>query len=477
MQKTGYLIAIAIATLATALYMFQSPGAEGDRLSYQTQLVALGDIESLVNASGAIKPMVTVEVGSELSGVISELLVDFNSSVKKGQLIARLDSRTVRARLRQAEADLAMAKANLAQQQASLARSGAQLTRAQNAHKRQRELLARQLTSEADVDNSRANLLVAEAEAALSQALVSASRAQIQQREAQLEQANLDLERTDIRSPLAGMIINRQVDVGQTVAASLSAPVLFVIAQDLSRMQIEADIDEADIGKLKQGQLVRFTVDAYPTVKYQGDVLQVRKAAKTVSNVVTYTVIIAANNANGSLLPGMTANVDIILGRQADVLKVPNAALRFRPAKMSASESRGEQRLNLQIMNLNLDEEQKKLVAPIVESFLAELKAFREENKGSWNADRGINRLRQKLNNQLKAVLTESQFDQFRTAGRQHRKSGGSGGEVWILQDGAPKRVAVQMGLAGDEYTEVLGETLKQGDAVIVRVSRQAAPS
>lgn len=324
---------IAAITVAAILVVSWLNSAEQQPpIEYQTQAISLGAIESVVNTAGSTKAVVTVEVGTEVSGLITKLYVDFNDQVTQGQAIAQLDDRSYQARLRQAQADVTMAKANVAQQQAGLTKSQTELARAERAYTRQQQLITQQLTNQTELDNALASFDTAKAQIALSEALIQSAQAQLQQRHAQLEQAQLDLDRTIIRSPVNGTVIDRQVDIGQTVAASLSAPTLFTIAQDLSQMQIEADVDEADIGKIEQGQPVRFQVDAFPERQFRGQVQQVRKAASNVANVVTYKVIINAPNQQQLLLPGMTANLNIIRGQKQDILRVPNAALRFKPA-------------------------------------------------------------------------------------------------------------------------------------------------
>ena len=465
-------------TLAAFFYYLARTDSDSHNLRYQTQEITSGTIESTVNASGTITPVVTVEVGSELSGVISQLKADFNSQVEKGQLIAKLDSRTIRARLQQAEADLAMARALLEQQRAGLKRALAQLTFAKYQFDRQSELFERQLVSQSEVDNKRAMLRMAEADAELSRAQIKASDAQLLQRQAQLEQAELNLERTEIRSPVSGIVINRQVDIGQTVAASLSAPLLFEIAQDLAQMQIEADVDEADIGKLRRGQYVRFQVDAYPAREFEGQISQIRKASTTVSNVVTYKVIISAENADQSLMPGMTANVDIILGKKENVLRVPNTALRFRPANASLLSGRSALPFKEFVSALDLRGQQKQNVDLILKEFDDEMKAFKEKSIGDWRSEKRLEQIRQKLTNQLKLTLSQEQFEQF-SSKRNHASRGNQAnmnhslGEVWILKDGSPNRILVNTGLSNNEYTELIGDKLSAGTSVIVRVSRR----
>jgi HlyD family secretion protein len=289
---------VAVFTVAASLaaagvwYVARDDAAAAVAGSFQTQPASVGRIESIVNTAGTIRPVVIVEVGSELSGLISELNADFNSEVTSGQVIARIDDRTIRTRLRQIEADIVSARANQEQQRANVNRARADLDLARSEVARLRELTQRQLVSQAETDKAEANLKIADAQLEVANAQLTAAGASILQREAQLEQVNLDLERSYIRSPVDGMVINRQVDVGQTVAASLTAPTLFEIAQDLTKMQIEADVDEADIGQIRDGLSARFTVDAHPNRTFDGTVRQVRKAATVTNNVVTYKVII-----------------------------------------------------------------------------------------------------------------------------------------------------------------------------------------
>jgi HlyD family secretion protein len=275
----------------------------GDTPQYQTALVTRGALTQVVTATGQLNPVVSVQVGSQISGIIQKLFADFNSRVKAGQVIAQLDSSTYVATLRQAEGELANARAGL-----ELARVKAS---------RASELRAKDLIPEAEHDQAQADLHQAEAAVMI--------------REASVRKAAVDVERCTITAPIDGVVISRSVDVGQTVAASLSAPTLFVIANDLAKMQINASVAEADIGGVEVGQEVNFTVDAFPSERFHGRVVQVRNSPVTVQNVVTYDTIIEVANPELKLKPGMTANVSIVLAGRENVLTVPNAALRFRP--------------------------------------------------------------------------------------------------------------------------------------------------
>jgi HlyD family secretion protein len=313
--------------------------------AYRTAKVEKGSLTASVAASGTLQPVMSVQVGTQVSGQLKEVLVDFNSTVRKGDLIARIDPETFEYRVRQAQADLDAARAQVLTQQATIAAQRAtqsqfevSLADARRDLERKEQLQAKNFISGADVDKARAtaNALAEQVKAAMAQVDVARANAGnvaavVKQREASLAQARAELERTAIRAPVTGIVIKRSVDKGQTVAASLQAPELFIIAENLSDMRVDTAIDESEIGKIKTGQRASFTVDAFPGKTFDGKVQQVRKAAQTVSNVVTYLVEVSAPNPDLLLLPGMTANVRIVTEVREAVLKVPNAALRFRP--------------------------------------------------------------------------------------------------------------------------------------------------
>ena len=276
---------------------------------YQSVTVTRGPITQAVTATGTLNPVVNVQVGSQVSGNIQKLFVDFNSKVKEGDIVAQIDPVLFQATVTQAEGELASAQAALQLAQLNAARTEA--------------LVAKQNSSRADLDQARATLQQAEATVRI--------------RQGALDKARADLEHCAIKSPVDGVVISRNVDVGQTVAASLQAPVIFTIANDLANMQINTAVAEADVGAIAVDQEVEFTVDAFPNRTFRGKVVQVRNAPTTVQNVVTYDTIIGVNNADLKLKPGMTANVSIIIAHKPDVLRMPNAALRYRPANAAAA--------------------------------------------------------------------------------------------------------------------------------------------
>ena len=298
---------------------------------YETARVDRGRIVAQVTATGTLSALVTVQVGSQVSGRIQQLFVDFNSPVKKGQLIAKIDPQLFQATLEQARANHIAARADLARAKVQAADAARQLART-------RSLAERKLVAQADLDTAQAT-----AEGA--QAGVDAAAGKVEQARASLQQAQVNLAYTNIISPINGTVISRSVDVGQTVAASLQAPTLFVIAEDLAKMQVDTSVAEADIGKLRAGMDASFTVDAFPGRRFRGTVRQIRNAPQNVQNVVTYDAVVDVGNPDLELRPGMTANVSFVFADRADVLRVPNGALRFRPsAELQAGASRRRRR-------------------------------------------------------------------------------------------------------------------------------------
>lgn len=326
MKKIVIISGIIIVIVVAGFILFRSTGNEP---KFRTDKIIRGDIQMAVTATGTVNPVTTVLVGTQVSGTIKELYVDFNSPVKKGQLIARIDPALFEAQVNQAKANFLSAKANLE-------KAGATLVDAKRTMDRNKELFSRNLVARSDLDTAETNYETANAS-------VSAAKSQVAQTEAALNLAETNLRYTKIVSPVDGIVISRNVDVGQTVAASFQTPTLVTIAQDLTKMQIDTNVDEADIGKVLVGQDVEFTVDAYPDSTFKGKVWQVRNAPITIQNVVTYDVVIIVGNPELKLKPGMTANVSIIISTKKDVLKIPNAALRFKPSEKgpTAPEKKG----------------------------------------------------------------------------------------------------------------------------------------
>jgi HlyD family secretion protein len=318
MRKAIWILSVLVVAIAIGGYVFFS-GERKLPVRYKSAPIQRGSIVSAVTATGSINPMTTVQVGSQVSGMIESLHADFNSSVTRGQVVARIDPFPYRAKRDQASANLANAKAALIKAKVDLSQRKRELDRVQS-------LLKQEFVSQAEVDTA----LTAH-EGAI--ATLAVAEAAVKQAAAALESAELDLTYTVIRSPVDGNVISRQVEVGQRLSASFSIPTLFLIAEDLTQMQVDAAVSESDIGGMSIGKEATFTVDAYPGLQFQGRVRQVRNAPVSIQNVVTYDVVIGVENKDLRLKPGMTANVAIIVAQKDNALKVPNAALRFTPAK------------------------------------------------------------------------------------------------------------------------------------------------
>lgn len=318
MQRGSVIISVLAVGLAVGGYMFFN-GERKVPVRYRTAAVERGSVVSIVSATGTINPVVSVQVGSQVSGMIKSLHADFNSRVKAGDIVAVIDPEPFKARRDQAASNLEMARANVARAKTDWAQRKRELDRV-------RSLIDQNYVSQNDVDVAVTNAQGAEAQ-------VRVAEAQVRQAEAALNSADLELKYTTIRSPVDGIVVARNIEVGQTVAASFATPNLFLIALDLTKMQVDTNVSESDIGGMVEGKDATFTVDAYPGVKFSGTIRQVRLAPINVQNVITYNVVVAVDNQDLRLKPGMTANVAIVVAQKDQVLKVPNSALRFTPPK------------------------------------------------------------------------------------------------------------------------------------------------
>jgi HlyD family secretion protein len=434
------VLILLIALGAGGFYWYKS---NGPAASYRTAAVERGELLSTISSTGTLNAVVTVQVGTQVSGTIQQLLVDYNSPVKKGMLVARIDPATFDAKMKQAQADLESSRASVLNQRASVAKAQAELVNARANVVRQQVALrdarikldsrtrlfqeggisqeerdssqAAFDSAEAQLDAARAGVNSAQASLEVSQAMFTAAEAQVRQKQAVLDQANVDLQNTYIRAPLDGVVVSRSVDVGQTVAASLQAPTLFLIAQDLTKMQVDTAVDEADISRVKLDQEGTFTVDSHPGHFFRGRVVQIRQAPQVVQNVVTYTTVVAVSNGELKLKPGMTANVKILVERRENALLVPNAAFRVRlnsaPGGSAAPQTAAR---------------------PLQPGMPPPMMAGGRPPEGGQR--------------------------QVAPGGRQR---------VWVLQDGKPIERQVQIGLSDGQKTEIL-DGLTESDKVIV---------
>lgn len=480
------LTAVVVLAAAFAGWQLLKPREAKD--PYRTEAVTQGDITKSVSASGSLQALVTVDVGSQISGQIQQVFVDFNDPVRKGQVLATLDPQTYESRLRQGQAEIQARQANVAQAQA-------QLAEAQAAYNRTKALYDRGIMAKAALDSAEAALKTARAN-------VQAARATVAQSRASLASTQTDLGRTKIVAPIDGVVISRSIEPGNTVAASLQAPVLFQIAQDLSKLEVKITVDEADIGQVSEGQTVRFTVDAFPDDTFTGEVTQVRKQPETSANVVAYVVIAQAENPGGKLMPGMTANADIVLERRNGVLKVPAAALRWAPADQQpqtqarggmmgpgsaplgmggggqrqgggqgagGARQGGGMMMGRIVEQLDLDAGQQKKAEAIFAEARAKAQAAAS---GDPQARRQAMRAAmQEAMARLEPILKPDQKEKLvalraRMAAGGPRQGGFTAGVVYVLRDGKPVAVPVRVGASDGSYTQVVGD-IKAGDLVI----------
>jgi HlyD family secretion protein len=495
-----------LAAAAASWWWFQARNGDAAP-KYRLAKVERGPLAAAVAASGTLNAVTTVQVGSQVSGQVKEILADFNTAVKKDQIIARIDPATFELRVAQARADLDAAKSavmvarsGLAAQQAEMGRIKVNLADAQRDFERKRTLVEKNFISPAELDKARTvfdatreQLNAVQAQLKVNEAQIDSALAAVKQRESLLKQAEVDLERTIIRAPVDGTVILRNIDAGQTVAASLQAPVLFTIAQDLRDMQVEAAIDEADVGRLQVGQSATFTVDAFPRRSFSGEIRQIRKSPVNVQNVISYTVVISASNPDLALLPGMTANVRIVVDRRDGVLKVANAALRFRPstapaeAKEAAPAAASPQQTGgvaAQAFRQRLfgelkpDDTQRAKLEQIFDDTREKLAKVRDI-ANEQERRRLVERIRTESRTRIADILTPAQMPVYE---RLVAELGGRGagqsaaGRVWVLdENGQPKAVDVRTGLSDGTGTEIAEGALKEGAEVILGAADTSA--
>ena len=483
------LLGIAVvAILGGGAWWWTARKGEAADSAYRTATIERGDIRVAISATGTLSAISTVTVGSQISGQVTDVLVDYNSEVKKGEVLARIDPSTYEAQIEQGNAQIANAQASLKQAQATLAN-------AELDYMRKADLGRQKLVAQSDVDLARAARDQARAQ-------VNAAQASIRQQTASTQTTRVNLDRTVIRSPVDGVVLTRTIEPGQTVAASLQAPELFTIAEDLSKMKIELAVDEADIGQVKVGQAVSFTVDAFADRQFRGQVQQVRLSATTTSNVVTYPVVVSVDNSDGTLLPGLTVNAEIEVSKRDDILKVSNAALRYKPtgeaatATAAAQAPQGGQNrgggigddLARVAGSLQLKPDQQA-------AFDAALTALRErqaarmaqaQQRGAsmfggaprpgGNAGGGSGAMQAQMRQRM-AERMQQDFAPFRATLDDTQKQrwdaelrallGAKRAPIYTLVNGKPEMVQVRIGASDGTSTEVSG-AVKEGDVVVV---------
>ncbi len=502
----GKLIAV-LALLAAAgggWAWYASRGAAGET-KYRTAKLERGPLQAVVVASGTLAAVTTVQVGSQVSGQVLEIFADFNTQVKKDQVIARIDPQSFELRVNQTRADVdaarsavAVAVSGLAAQRAEVGRVKVNLADAERDLNRKKMLVEKNFISPAELDKARTlydsmreQLKAVEAQIEVNASQIASAQATVKQREALLKQAQVDLERTIIRAPVNGTVILKNIDAGQTVAASLQAPVLFTIAQDLRDMQVEAAIDEADVGRLRVGQQANFTVDAFARRNFSGEIRQIRKSPVNVQNVISYTVVISAANPDQSLLPGMTANVRVVVDSRDNVLKVANAALRFRPGGASAAPGAANgqpaqqaggnaaQQFRQRVFEeLKPDEPQKAKLEQIFDEARQKMAQLRDLPKDGDRRKAG-ERLRAESRTRVMEILTDAQkpaYERLLAELGGGRPGASAAGRVWIPgPDGQPRAVEVRTGLTDGTSTEIAEGPLKEGDEVILGIGEAPA--
>lgn len=419
----GVIILVVIVGIVTGFTLFNRDNNKG--MQYKKEAIEKGDIEALVITTGTLNPVTVVDVGSQVSGIINKLYVDFNSKVKEGQVVAELDQSQFRTRVKQNEANYRSSKA-------SLEKANITFENVEKKFDRAKSLFEKKLISYEEKESVETQYYSAKAD-------ISSAESRLEQAKSQLDSSQVDLTYTVIKSPIDGVVIDRRVNIGQTVAASFQAPVLFQIANDLSKMQMECSVDEADIGRIKEGQKVKFTVDAFPNENFTGIVSQVRYSPEIVQNVVTYPTIVEVDNPEMKLRPGMTATVSVVTGEAKNVLRVPNSALRFNP-DLSPEEMR-----------------------ELMESMRQEMMAKRQGSKQA----KASRQERDPGNQDAKRPASGQQSSHMRSFGMQGRQMR-QASRVWVEDEsGKLKLIFIRTGVTDNTYTEVKGGSLKEGQEVI----------
>jgi HlyD family secretion protein len=444
-KKVIWIIAALVVVTGGILGLTVLKNGKDNQPKYRTEAIGRGDIEALVVTAGTLNPIETIDIGAQVSGKITKLNADYNSPVKAGDVVAELDQEQLKMKIQQNEASYQTRVAGLEQAKVTLQTSS-------KAYDRAKALFAKNLLSAEEMDTAEATYLNAKS------SLVSA-QASLSQAKSSLDQSKVDLSYAIIRSPVDGVVITRKVSMGQTLQSGFNVPVLFQVATDLTKMQVECDVDESDIGKVKEGQKVRFTVEAYPNEAFNGFVKQVRVSPTTVQNVVTYSTIVNVDNPEKKLLPGMTATVSIIVGEAKNVLRVSNAALRFTP-DLSAEELQALQKETMDRMMAQRQAQGGQTGQPGAAPQGGQAAGGPRPNGQAGQAGQG------------------GQTGQ-RTFNRQGGQGGGQSRQIPHVftqdKDGKLHMAILRTGVSDTSYTEIVRSELKEGDVVLVGTQTGAA--
>lgn len=421
MKKKVIIGAVVIVVIAGIVFGFTYFNRNGNSdLKYEKAVIDKGTITALVDTTGTLNPVTIVDVGSQVSGKIDKIYVDFNSQVKQGQLLAEIDQSPFLTKVQQNEA-------NFLSSEAAVEKAKVTLENTEKQYQRAKSMFDKELISFEQFEATETQYFAAKSD-------VLAARARLEQAKAQLDASKVDLEYTIIKSPIDGVVINRNINAGQTVAASFQAPVLFQIANDLTKMQVECSVDEADIGKVKEGQKVRFTVDAFPDEDFNGTVRQVRYSPEVIQNVVTYTTIVDVENPEMKLRPGMTATVSIVVGEAQNALRVLNSALRFQPSP------------------------------EVLQALFEEMRRERQATGGGSSPAEG-----QTTNKKPSQTAQSNRLANFQMGSGALRERMKDRARVWIEdENGKLRMVFIQTGVTDNIYTEIIGGDIQEGQEIII---------
>jgi HlyD family secretion protein len=417
----GIVVLVVAAGIVFGFTYFNRNNNNG--IQYELTAIDKGTVTALVDTTGTLNPVITVDIGSQVSGKIENIYVDFNSPVKAGQILTELEQLTFQTKVQQNEANYLSSVATLDKSKVSLENSNKKYERAKS-------LFEKDLISYEELESAEVQYLSAKAD-------LQSSEARLEQAKAQLETSKVDLSYTIIKSPIDGVVINRNINVGQTVAASFQAPVLFQVANDLTKMQVECSVDEADIGRVKEGQTAQFTVDAFPNENFTGVVKQVRYSPEVIQNVVTYTTIVDVDNPDIKLRPGMTATISIVVGEAKNALRVPNSALRFQPPP--------------EVLQALFEEMRREMQAKRGQNSQADGQSEKRGHQANFQMGQGMGRMGSRMRDRAR---------------------------VWIQdENGKLNMVSIRTGVTDNAFTEITGGDIKEGQEVITGESTQATSS